>query len=455
MSSLNPVLRDFTPAESSISFDPLSDDDPLEYEDEDSLANSDSTTASTHSDISHSPVFVDEPVEHEDDEFWISSDSDATPAADSNFATPDIECISLDSPTASDVDMADAGHHSESQIPETEHWSRHAVIRHANDVLFVFQLLSLPDSQDKLTAVLTSISFSRDPAQTARKLLTLLEGTNHVSIYRSEISEVEAWWTETHNGQEPQSDDEMVVAHFAFQSYFHQNDWQLVRKLTCVSVSPRAVAMLTQIAATLMDDHVPTRGRYYRLEHQFISATSPLKHFTCEKSAKAAVSNLHLFLQRTSAVHRSGTASWEWQESSQQMHDASLIWTSLGRTNDSRLLSIISTSSMHRTVRQEAPSMFQPRLKLGPKTQMIGAFLVKKPAFWPQSCPEYCLVVFDQSDIQDLDCMARKVADALSHQSFFQECGRGVPEADRLALTHWSEILSGNKPVASPWPSSS
>ncbi|KAL2007738.1 hypothetical protein VTN00DRAFT_7720 [Thermoascus crustaceus] len=209
LASLNPVPRDFTPAESCISFDPLSDDDPLEYEDEGSLANSDSPTASTHSDISHSPIFVDEPVEHEDDEFWIGSDSDATPATDSNFATPDVECISLDSPTASDVDMADAGHHSESQIPETEHWSRHAVIRHANDVLFVFQLLSLPDSQDRLTAVLRSISFSRDPAQTARKLLALLEGTNHVSIYRSEIREVEAWWTETHNGQEPQSDDEM------------------------------------------------------------------------------------------------------------------------------------------------------------------------------------------------------------------------------------------------------
>jgi hypothetical protein len=88
-------------------------------------------------------------------------------------------------------------------------------------------------------------------------------------------------------------------------------------------------------------------------------------------------------------------------------------------------------------------------LEFGSQTQKIGAFLAKKPDSWPNSCPKYSLVVFDQSNIEDGHLMASKISDAILNQAFFHETRSGMSQEDASAFTLWAKILCGESVINS------
>jgi hypothetical protein len=426
--------RGFTPADSHISYVPFSGED----------------TDESHSDRER--VYSTSPGdfgEHQDEVIVIHSDSDSLTEVNSILeSTPDVDIISLDPLTVSDMEMVDPNNDSEAGMTQTEAWGHNVVIRHANNVIFSFQSLDIPETDGDLIRLLASTSTGSDIAHAAGKLVMLFRARNQILTRKSIIRQLEECWTGPDGMQEPSSnyvDDDIVIAHFSFESYFRQDDWELVRKLTCIMASPSAIDKLAQISGfghPVTNDYM---GELRGFKGNFLNVTLSLRNLSYEESAKGAVFHLHLYLRQDYASFERGKLHYEWEKTTRHIRD---VLSVLERIEPSIT---VSTSERRGKVRRPMRNM-KFDLHFGSNIQATGAFLAKKQESWPEFCPKYCLVVFDQSDVQDPRAMASKISNAILHQSFFHEVGNGICQADVNALTLWARILHGEAPLDSALP---
>ncbi|GAM33781.1 hypothetical protein TCE0_013r00931 [Talaromyces pinophilus] len=204
--------------------------------DEDSSAgDSDSTTSRLDNDLTGNSIGLGSAghfITNEGENIMTLADSDpSSEGASTPSTTPDAGIGFFDTLAVSDVDMVDSGHEDVRETASTEAETQHAVIRHANDVIFLFQTLTLPEAQNDLMRLLTSPSTTSDIAQAAGKLVMLFCGRNQTLTRRSTIRYLESWWTGAKHARELYNsdvDDDIVIAHFSFESYFRQHDWELV-----------------------------------------------------------------------------------------------------------------------------------------------------------------------------------------------------------------------------------
>ncbi|KAI7978324.1 hypothetical protein EIK77_001267 [Talaromyces pinophilus] len=447
--------RGFTPADSHISYNPFSGGETSANEsDEDSSAgDSDSTTSRLDNDLTGNSIGLGSAghfITNEGENIMTLADSDpSSEGASTPSTTPDAGIGFFDTLAVSDVDMVDSGHEDVRETASTEAETQHAVIRHANDVIFLFQTLTLPEAQNDLMRLLTSPSTTSDIAQAAGKLVMLFCGRNQTLTRRSTIRYLESWWTGAKHARELYNsdvDDDIVIAHFSFESYFRQHDWELVRKLTCIMASSNTIETLARISSIGRPVINNYRGEHICTRSNFLNVTLYLRDLCCEKSAKSGISNLHLYLCQDYASFERDRPQYEWRQSTSQIRDV------LGTLHHAERLIGVSTyrrGQVKSSIMQNMPL----NLDFGLQTQRIGAFLAKKPDSWPDSCPKYSLVVFDQSNIKDGQLMASKISDAILHQAFFHDTGSSMSQVDASAFTLWAKILRGELPVDSVWPS--
>ncbi|OKL64176.1 hypothetical protein UA08_00535 [Talaromyces atroroseus] len=448
--------RGITPADSLISYNPFSGEEtsPNQSDGYFSAGDSDSATFRVEDDSNENPIRSVSPNDsavNQNEDIVTHSDSDSPTEVTSNpSTTTDTGVISLDTLTVSDVEMVDSDHEDVSEETSAETWTQHAVIKHANNVIFLFQTLSLPEAHGDLITLLTSPSTTSDVAQAAGKLVMLFCGQTQVLTRRSTIRRLGAWWTGANDTQEPYNsdlDDDSVIAHFSFESYFRRHDWELVRKLTCIMASSTAIENLAWICGINRPVINNYRGELRCTRSNFLKVTRFLRDLCGERSAKSGISHLHLYLCKNYASFERGRPQYEWKKSTPQMRDL------LGTLQYTERLIRVSTSERYGQVNISVMQNMPLNLEFESKTQTIGAFLAKKPSSWPDTCPKYSLVVFDQSNIQDGHLMASKISDAILNQSFFHETGSGISQVDASAFTLWAKILRGETPSDHVWPS--
>jgi hypothetical protein len=447
--------RGFTPADSHISYNPYSGEEASanQSDESSSVGDSDSTTSRVESDPIRSPIDPASPghlVENEDENLIIIGDLDSSEVISTPSTTSDSGIASFDTLMVSDVEMVDSGHEDVSEIASTEAGTQHGVIRHANDVIFSFHTLTLPEAQGDLMELLTTSSTTSDIAQAAGKLVMLFCGRNQILTRRSTIRYLESWWTGARSARYSYNsdvEDDIAIAHFSFESYFRQNDWELVRKLTCIMASSNTIETLARISGIGRSVINNYRGEHICTRSNFLNVTLYLRDLCNEKSAKSGISNLHLYLCQDYASFERGRPQYEWKKSTPQIKDV------LCTLQYAEKLLKLSTFERRRQVKSSIMQNMPLSLEFGPKIQNIGAFLAKKPGYWPDSCPKYSLVVFDQSNIKDDFLIASKIWDAILNQAFFHEAGSGMSQVDANSFSLWAKILRGESPLDSLWPS--
>uniref|UniRef100_A0A093V301 Uncharacterized protein n=1 Tax=Talaromyces marneffei PM1 TaxID=1077442 RepID=A0A093V301_TALMA len=380
--------RGFTPADSHISYNTDSGEESPANQSNGgfSTGDSDSTTSQVENEHIRTPIdpaSASHSDEDEDETSVTLGDLDpSSEVASTSNTTSDANIASFDTPMVPDVEMVDLGRENVSATTPTEAATQHAVIKYANDVVFSFNTLALPEAQSDLMRLLTSSSTTSDIAQTAGRLVMLFCGRNQILTRRSTIRYLESWWIGSNSAREQYNsdlDDDIVMAHFSFESYFRQQDWELVRKLTCIMASSNTIETLARIS----------KESIYAPEVTF--------------STLLSISEIFVVRSRRKVVYQ--------------------------------ILSFIYAKIM----------------PASEETQNIGAFLAKKPNSWPDSCPKYSLVVFDQSNTKDGQLMASKISEAVLNQAFFHENGSSISPVDARAFTFWTKLLRGELPVDSVW----
>lgn len=438
--------REFTPADSLISYSPHSEGETPENQSDVESSPGDSLPTISHVEnniigTSNDPTSPIHLAENDDED--IIDLGDLHPSSElvsTPNATSDSGIGSFDALTVSDVEMVDSGHEDVSEIASPVPEVQDTVIRHANDVIFAFQTLALPESQSDLMRLLTSSSTTSDIAQAAGNLVMLFCGRNQIITKRSTVRYLQSWWTDAESARQPHNsdvDDDIVIAHLSFESYFRQQDWKLVRKLTCIMASSNTIEALARISSIGRPITNNYRGEHICTRNNFLTATLFLRNICGEKSAKSGISNLRLYLCQDYASLLRGRPQYEWRKVIPQIGDV------LGALYHTDRLIKVSNLEKPKQVRFSMMQNMPFALEFGPQIQTIGAFLAKKPDSWPDTCPKYSLVVFDQSNIEDGHLMASKISDAVWNQAFFHESRSGIPQADATAFELWAQRLRG------------
>lgn len=441
--------RGLTPADSLISYNPISEEEASANQSNDySLSEDNDYIVSRVEDNqdrdSTGTASPDGLGGSEDDDMAISdpiTEDILTPST-----TPDNGIVSPGPLAVSDVEMVEPGPEDGSEITISDVWTQHAVIRHANNIIYSFQTLSLPEKEDDLIKLLTSSSTTSDIAQTAGNFVKLFWGRNKILMQKKTIPHLEAWWTggRIFSSRKPDEND-IVVTHFSFEAYFRRDDWELVRKLTCIMASSTTIQKLELISGLGHQVMINYKGVSSCSKSNFLNATCFLRDLSYQRSAKSGISNLHLYLRQIYTSSDVGRLQYEWRKSTPQITD---VLDALKYNEPS------TTVERHGQVKSSKffPQTMSLNLEFGPKAKTIGAFLAKKLASWPDSCPKYCLIVFDGADIQDGHAMASKILDSILNKNFFHEPENGLSQVEASALMLWADILCGKAPLDSIWP---
>ncbi|EER25114.1 hypothetical protein CPC735_017160 [Coccidioides posadasii C735 delta SOWgp] len=361
---------------------------------------------------------------------------------ESTISTPDI--INLSTPARDDIDLItanpdgtqhpashalDVAPHADMCLGRHEESNAGPVIRNANQVFFSFRHLMLPESRDSLIEILAAIKPGVSIIDNARYLLTFLDTESAVVVTRLFVTDLEELWTETRSGRSELLDG-AVVAHISFRTYFRPTDWHLVRQLSCITASCEAINALASI---VWDGFSSLCRELGRAPKPTLDIARDLRLLFGADSAGAAAVNLCLSLQFAEGHYR-------WIKETRQSSNA--LWVALEEHIPGIPLSSISFHSstvsivVHDSCAIDTLDQFE---RFGMATRSDGAIILKRPIAWLQSCPKYCLVVFDNSDIEDPDNVRHKLLQVLSNKGLYLENGYRKEEADQEALELWLE----------------
>ena len=376
----------------------------------------------------------------------------------------DAHLIGQDLPSLTSTDPADQHpllrfssiHH------HPKHWSKHATIRHANLVLFSFRHFAIPEDSQALVAWLNSFSLPRGIARFAQTLSQEIERSNAVTITMNGVLQLENLWTRSTH--QPSSDnDDPILAWIYFDSYLRSSDWQVVRELSCVTASQSAIKKLMTIAGIpLSSSSIDwTAHRCHCLTTDAQSLRS-----LCGKDSTISAA-LILRLQLQSFVHANDEVHFRWTKESDTEDEAV-------RRAGLRLRSSVDPDNFfqgqisglrNRDLYEELlsgslmPPFLLPFMRTPWRFGAKDAVLLKKTPLWfAASCPQYCLMVFDETGFDDEPALARKVIRLSDTGDVYvlesNELHRAaVSGNEKCAFRVWADILSGKIATDVPWPS--
>ncbi|KAJ5436912.1 Peptidase S58 DmpA/arginine biosynthesis protein ArgJ [Penicillium cf. griseofulvum] len=346
--------------------------------------------------------------------------------------TNDIISSSLSSPHGRDT------HETKPQHPPSR--ERQSVIRDTNKVFFSFRHLTLPDVASELIALLNPPgSGVKDTSQQAIRLLSLFNLESPLLITASVIRILQGLWTGATSKHPFIYSDERICAHISFQSYIRPSDFRIVRKISCITASFSAINSLQHLAGTT----IPVPSVYPNVHRRKFL---PLARLSGVDSLRAAARNLRLTLwvtQRTSTTR----SSCNWEEKAYQGEFVSSIWDKLEYYSPGvlRFPMFEHSSELRRIPAGDEPqsSDLQGFLKQGNHQLLHGAALLKTPdSSLKPLYPQYCLAVFDGSDLDNRPRLGNKLLRLITTGALFQgKFMSTVTTEDREFIHDWSSRL--------------
>lgn len=317
---------------------------------------------------------------------------------------------------------------------------RQSVIRDTNEVFFSFRHLTLPDVTEELIAILNPPgSGGNEVKQKAIGLLNLFNLEHPLLVTAKFISRLQKLWTGTTSNHPILDSHQPVYAHISFQSYFRPSDFHTVRKISCITASFSAIGTLQRLAGTKL----PLSSVYADLN---LDKILPLAELSGVHSLRAAARNLRLTLwitQEDFIVQPSD----KWVKQVSHGEFVSSIWDKLATCSPGVLrFPIFMHSSELRRMPATSKSLssdLQDCLKEGKHQLLYGAALIKTPESSLQPLnPQYCLAVFDGSDLDDRPCLGFKLLHLITTGGLFE--GKRLSTAttkDRQFIYDWATRL--------------
>lgn len=340
----------------------------------------------------------------------------------------------------------------------SNHWSRHATIRHSNVVLFSFRHFAIPEDGEALGVCLNSFRMAGGITHAAKCLSELLEEKNVVTITMNGVYQLENLWART--SHQPVSENDCPIrARILFHTYLRSKDWQVVRELSCVTGSRRAIEELVIKAGNTWS--WPSNDWTVHRCPCLITDTQSLRSLCGKESTTSAALNLSLHLEPL--VHDNAEAHFRWATQSNTEADEARFdpWAALNLKSSSHR----SISGLrYRSILEEllpgrsAPPFLVPLLRIPTRLGVNGAILLKKPPSWSAICPTFCLMVFDESSFDDEPGLSQKITRVFNAGDIYVvqldgSRGNVISESDESAIGVWTDILSGKKAADAHWPS--
>jgi hypothetical protein len=317
---------------------------------------------------------------------------------------------------------------------------RQAVIRDTNEVFFSFRHLDLPDvAEDLITVLNPPGSGIVEVYGRAIKLLDLFNLEHPLLVTAEFICRLQKLWTGTASYHPVFHSDQSVCAHISFQSYFRASDFHTMRTITCITASSSAISTLQRLTET-------THPLSSACANISLDKVLPLAELSGVHSLRAAARNLRLTL-RIAEGDFTMQPFCEWVKQVSHGEFVSKIWDKLEVWSPEILRSPIfmHSSELRRVsaISQFLSSDLRDCLKEGSHQLVYGAALFKTPevSLRPLT-PQYCLAVFDGSDLDDRQCLGFKLLHLLTTGGLFE--GKrllDVTTEDRQFIFDWASRL--------------
>lgn len=326
-------------------------------------------------------------------------------------------------------------------------WTRFTTIRHSNMVLFDFHLHVLPQDGDSLENFIKHMMPDTPMREGARLLLHLFL-TATVSVTADAVLNFERLWIGTDDGFD-QTYQEPVRAHVGFATCFRVSDWQIVRRLTCTVFTLPGTKELVRIADLELSAAVSPSIWSGSLHPTLGAAIRSLRVLSGKESVIAAALRLCLCLE----IRQSETQTAEYQWRPCQAHSEHYGFSTLKDTCWARFEGGEELRCQHKVTEVLAgpriPPNLQPYLKAPISLGANGAILLKKPLYWPESCPLWCLFVLKTLDFHDAPRLGRLMLNLkrAAYVNTLEASGQGleVTVADQAILDNVVDELMGRE----------
>lgn len=162
-------------------------------------------------------------------------------------------------------------------------WGPHTSIRHSDIVRFSFRILEIPEGQQSLEDLISSLKYDREnlTMMFLHALKTIQQNQCTLPLKRAQIYDLAKYWTGI-NAQMPYGQntmnrrpDQTVDTFFLFRTFCQQEDWQIKREVYCVIWSFRAASVLRTFSKTAIISRHKDSLPYPTLQiHPSVSANS-------------------------------------------------------------------------------------------------------------------------------------------------------------------------------------
>jgi hypothetical protein len=356
--------------------------------------------------------------------------------------------------------------------PNSPAWSKLATIQHSNLVQFKFQYRTIPEDLELLRQFLRTAERSdrsEDPAIRARGILTLFEQHAAVQTDMSAVVKLIDLWVENPNlvmgAETPPTRSVQVLVNF--HTYFDIGTWQTIRLLDCFVCSQTAWNLLLQVSRY---EDPPARDPWMSDQRADLCAcVHPLRSFHGKESTTAALLNLELQLcgpnprdpSTSDLRHAPSKTDLTWEKVTKPTREDLFFHNNVWARPDIHWQYTRSTTKQ-REIHPFAPvaswldAILQAR-SIQQKGEQ-GAILLRKPPTWPESCPFFCLAVFDANvDFFTERSLGQMLDQALLAKDIYvvtdgENKPRPFGDVDYRASQLWANILGGRAAAETPWP---
>ena len=306
-------------------------------------------------------------------------------------------------------------------LPLHAPWAAFATIRHSNMCLFTFHHLSLPEDLDAMTVCLQQLCrlWGGSVRDVVEKLLAFFDPRDGDAITATSerILELRTEWLKDHSSFTGEPHPLMVL--FCFRTFLRTSDWQMVRDLSCISCSPRAMSLLQKAHGLCAPEATNYIWRPTDTNAFSSSSFNWLRSLTGKDATTAAMNSTTLILTRGYSPNHPDVISYQWNyaDPTNYLSKGLSALASVDAHPSVSISSVDIGNSLMEVLERPLP----PDLSGVLGTQFTiprGAVLFHKGSHWPGPTPAWCLMVLDDIDFHD-DTEVRRTLEQAKNSGIF------------------------------------
>lgn len=343
--------------------------------------------------------------------------------------------------------------------PNAPKWTELGTIQHSNLVQFKFQYCMIPDTFASFCQFLTDANEPENLAALAREILSTFESNYSILTEISTVTELAELWVEDATllkGLENSSNN-LVQVIVKFNTYFDIGSWQTIRVLDCFVCSQTAWNLLIMVSR-LVDPRANDPWMSDRRADLCLHV-QPLKTLHGKDATAAALQNLDTVLCIPASADSAKTGLI-WREYNDFPEENQFIFRGnlWQRVDDSWRYFRWTSKQRELHPTSSGPLWLQSMIQTHKMKSTYGAILLRKPPTWPETCPFFCLAVFDPVvDFESERKVGRLLDQVLLANDIYvvsddESKPRTFSDVDFRACHLWSNILAGDALAETPWP---